>query len=77
MDQKTMVNMAYHAAVISALTMGYAMIGKKMLSMGTVDVGKADVNTVIKLTATVIAATWTAKWFTGQGIIPPNVGDNV
>ena len=77
MDQKAIVNTVYHAGVVSALTIGYAMIGKKFLSMSSIDLGKADIMDVLKLTATVTSATFTKNWLVTQGILPPNVANTV
>ena len=73
MDQKAIVNTIYHAGVVSALTIGYAMLGKKLLSMGAIDLGKANAMDVLKLTAVVTSATFTKNWLVTQGILPPNV----
>jgi hypothetical protein len=72
-SEKSIVNTVYHAVVISALSVGYAMIGKKALGMKAVDIGKTDANDAIKLVSIVSAAIFTKDYLVQQNIIPDNI----
>ena len=72
-SEKSIVNTVYHAVVISALSVGYAMIGKKALGMKVVDIGKTDANDAIKLVSIVSAAIFTKDYLVQQNIIPDNI----
>jgi hypothetical protein len=72
-SEKSLVNTVYHAAVISALSVGYAMISKKTMGMKDVDIGKTDMNDAIKLVAIVSASIFSKDYLVQQGIIPDNI----
>ena len=48
-DKKSIVNDLYQAAVISVLTVGYSMLGKKILKMTPPSIQKFDLNETGKL----------------------------
>ena len=59
MDKKSIVNDLYQAAVISVLTVGYSMLGKKILKVTPPSVQKFDLEDTGKLVAIVAASEMT------------------
>ena len=53
MDKKSIVNDLYQAAVISALAVGYSMLGKKILKITPPSIQKFDLEDMGKLVAIV------------------------
>jgi hypothetical protein len=72
-DYKTVSNVLYHSAVLSGLTMGYAMLGKKLLRFDVGDPSKADLSEALKLTVAVSLATITKDYLEKSKILPPNI----
>jgi len=68
-----MVNMIYHAAVISGLSVGYSMISKRLLKMKVADLDKLNVEDSVKLVAVISASIATKDFLVKQGIIPENI----
>ena len=52
-------NLLYHSAVVGGLSVGYSMVGKKLLKMKPADLGRLDIEDSIKLVGTVAFAFWT------------------
>ena len=73
-DYRTIANVLYHSAVLSGLTVGYAMAGKKMLRFDVGDPSKADLSEAMKLTVAVSLATITKDYLEKSKILPPNIG---
>jgi len=73
MSEKNMVNMIYHAAVISGLSVGYSMISKRLLKMKVADLDKLNVEDSVKLVAVISASIATKDFLVKQGIIPENI----
>ena len=71
-NTKEVANLAYHAAVVTGLAVGYAQLGKKLFKGGT---PKLDytVNDVGMVTADIALAFITQGVLVKQGIIPPNI----
>lgn len=68
-----MVNMIYHAAIISGLSVGYSMISKRLLKMKVADLDKLNVEDSVKLVAVISASIATKDFLVKQGIIPENI----
>ena len=62
MDKKSIVNDLYHAAVISVLSVGYSMLGKKILKMIPPSIQKFDLEDTGKLFAIVAASEMTREY---------------
>lgn len=73
-DYRTIANVLYHSAVLSGLTVGYAMVGKKLLRFDVGDPSKADLSEAMKLTVAVSLATITKDYLEKSKILPPNIG---
>ena len=71
-DGKHLVNLAYHAAVVSGLTIGYAQIGKKVLKGATpkLDMTPYDAGMVVLDIGLAVA---TKDMLIKQGIIPTDI----
>ena len=70
---KDLGNLLYHSAVVDGLSMGYSMVGKKLLKMKPADLGRLDIEDSIKLLGTVAFAFWTQYMLVKQRIIPANI----
>ena len=53
MDEKSIVNDLYQAAVISVFSIGYSMLGKKILKIAPLSIRKFDLEDTGKLVAIV------------------------
>ena len=73
-DIKSIGNTIYHSAVLSGLTVAYAMIAKKMLKFDIGDPSKASLSEAAKLTAAVSLAVVTKDYLEKSKILPPNIG---
>lgn len=73
MDKKSIVNDLYHASIISALAIGYSMVGKKVLKMAPPSINKFDLEDTGKLVAIVAASEITREYLIKQKIIPENI----
>jgi hypothetical protein len=69
---KDIVNTIYHAAVLSGLTVGYSMIGKKLIKFDVGDPSK-DYDTMFKLVIPVSLAVVTRDWLVAQKFLPDDV----
>ena len=63
----------YHGAVVSALAVGYAMLGKTLINMNPPSLGKFDVEDGVKLVAIVALSDFTKDYLIKQKIIPNNI----
>jgi len=70
---KDLGNVLYHSAVVGGLSVGYSILGKRLLKMKPADLGRLDVEDSAKLVGTVALALWTRDMLVRQGIIPPNI----
>ena len=68
--QEGIVNDLYQAAVISVLTVGYLMLGKKILRMSPPSVQRFDLEDTGKLVAIVAASEMTREYLIKQKILP-------
>ena len=71
--EKTIANLVYHSAVIGGLSVGYSMLGKKLLKIKSADLGKVDLEDSVKLIAIITASIATKDFLVKQGIIPENI----
>ena len=74
-DGKQIVNSLYHGAVISALAMGYAQLGK-MFWKGSVPQLKFDVKDIAMITADITLATATHDFIINKGWLPADIITN-
>ena len=73
MDKKSTVNDLYQAAVISVFTVGYSMLGKKILKMTPHSIQKFDLEDTGKLVAIVAASEMTREYLIKQKILPDHI----
>lgn len=72
---KDIINTIYHAAVLSGLTVGYSMIGKKMIKFDVGDPSR-DYEAIFKLVIPVSLSVITRDWLVTQGFLPNDVINN-
>ena len=72
---KDIVNTIYHAGVLSGLTVGYSMIGKKFIKFDVGDPSK-DYETIFKLVIPVSLSVVTRDWLVNQGFLPNDILNN-
>ena len=70
---KDLKESVYHGAVISALAIGYTMLGKTLIKMTPPSLGKFDVADGLKLIAVVALSDFTKDYLIKQKIIPNNI----
>ena len=63
----------YHGAVISALAVGYTMLGKMLIKMSSPSLSKFDIEDSIKLVDIVALSNFTKDYLIKQKIIPNNI----
>ena len=63
----------YHGAVVSALAVGYTMLGKTLIKISPPSLGKFDVEDGVKLVAIVAVSDFTKDYLIKQKIIPNNI----
>ena len=63
----------YHSAVVSALAVGYIMLGKTLIKMSTPSLSKLDTEDGVKLVAIVAVSDFTNDYLIKQKIIPNNI----
>ena len=63
----------YHGAVVSALAVGFTMLGKAIIKMSHPSLGKFDVEDKVKLVAIVAMSDFTKDYLIKQKIIPNNI----
>lgn len=71
---KSIANLLYHSAVLSGLTVGYAMLGKRLLRFNVGSPSNADLTDALKLSAAVSAAMVTKDYLEKSKILPPDIG---
>ena len=70
---KDLKESVYHGAVISALAVGYRMLGKTLIKMSPPSLRKYDVEDGVKLVAIVAISDFTKYYLIKQKIIPNNI----
>jgi hypothetical protein len=73
MDANTIVNGAYHSAVLSALVMTNSMLAKKLLKINPANLGQLSIKDATMLTVNVYIAMMTKSALIKQGILPANI----
>ena len=63
----------FHGAVVSALAVSYAMLGKTLIKMSPPSLGKFDLEDGVKLVAIVALSDFTKDYLIKQKIIPNNI----
>ena len=63
----------YHRSVISVLAIGYTMLGKTLVKMSPLSLGKFDIEDGVKLVAIVALSNFTKDYLIKQNIIPNNI----
>jgi hypothetical protein len=71
--QKDIVNTIYHSLLTTGLTLGYLMIGKKLIKLDVGDPSRPDIASAGKLVLAVTAAEITKGWLVKQKIIPDDI----
>ena len=70
---KDLKESVYHGAVVSALAVGYIMLGKTFVKMNPPSLAKFDVEDGVKLVAIVALSDFTKDYLIRQKIIPSNI----
>ena len=70
---KDLKESVYHCAVVSALAVGYTMLGKTLIKMSPPSLGKFDVEDGVKLVAIIAISNFTKDYLIKQKIIPDNI----
>ena len=63
----------YHGAVISAVAIGYTVIGKTLKKMSPPSLSKFDIEDSVKLVAIIALSDFTKGYLIKQKIIPNNI----
>ena len=63
----------YHGAVISALAVGYTMLGKTLIKMNPPSLSKFDIEAGVKLVGIVALSDFMKDYLIKQKIIPNNI----
>ena len=63
----------YHCAVVSALAIGYTMLGKTLIKMSPPSLSKFDIEDGVKLVGMVALSDFTKDYLIKQKIIPNNI----
>ena len=63
----------YHSAVISALAVGYTMLGKTLIKMRPPSLRKFDIEDGVKLVSIIALSDFTKDYLIKQKIIPNNI----
>ena len=63
----------YHGAVVSALAVGYTMLGKTLIKMSPPSLRKFDIEDDVKLVGIVELSNFTKDYLIKQKIIPNNI----
>ena len=71
--KKDIKESVYHGAVVSALAVGYTMLGKTLVKMSPPSVRKVDIEDGVKLVAIVAMFDFTKDYLIKQKIIPNNI----
>ena len=70
---KDLKESVYHSAVVSALAVGYTMLGKTLTDMTPPSLGKFDVEDGVTLVTIVAISDFTKDYLIQQKIIPNNI----
>ena len=70
---KDLKDSVYHSAVVSALAVGYTMLGKTLIKMSPPSLSKFDFEDGVKLVAIVALSDFMKDYLIKQKIIPNNI----
>ena len=70
---KDLKESVYHGAVVSALAIGYTMLGKTLVKMSPPSLSKFDIEDGVKLVGIVALSSFTKDYLIKQKIIPNNI----
>ena len=70
---KDLKESVYHGAVVSALAIGYTMLGKTLIKMNPLSLSKFNVEDAVKLVAIVAMSDFTKDYLIRQKILPSNI----
>ena len=70
---KTLIDTAYHSAVLSGLVLANCMIAEKLLKIKPPNLGKLDVKDAGMLALNILAAELTQEWLVSKGILPDSI----
>ena len=70
---KDLKESVYHGAVVSALAIGYTMLGKTSIKMSPPSLGKFDIEDDVKLVGIVALSNFMKDYLIKQKIIPNNI----
>ena len=63
----------YHSAIVSALAVGYTMLGKTLIKMSPPSLSKFDIEDGVKLAGIVAPCNFMKDYLIKQKIIPNNI----
>ena len=63
----------YHGAIVSALAVGYTMLGKTLIKMIPLSLSKFNIEDGVKLVSIVALSDFTKDYLIKQKIIPNNI----
>ena len=63
----------YHGAIISALAVGYTMLGKTSIKISPPSISKFDIEDGVKLVGVIALSDFTKDYLIKQKIIPNNI----
>ena len=70
---KDLKESVYHDAVVSALAVGYTMLGKTLIKMNPPSLSKFDIEDGVKLVRIVALSDFSKDYLIKQKIIPNNI----
>ena len=73
MDPSSIVNNAYHSAVLSGLVITNSVLSKKILNNKSVDLGRFSLTDGAMLTVNVYVSMMIKSALIKQGILPPSI----
>ena len=73
MDPSSIVNNAYHSAVLSGLVLSNSVLATKLLNIKSVDLGKFSVKDGAMLSVNIYVAMTTKSALIKQGLLPPTI----
>jgi len=73
MDANTIVNGAYHSAVLSGLVMTNSILAKKLFKVNPANLGMLSIKDALMLTTNVYISMMIKSALITQGILPANI----
>lgn len=70
---KTIVNIVYHAVVLSALALGYTILGDRLFKIKSADLSRLNVEESAKLVGVITVSIATKDLLVQQGLLPENI----